>query len=130
MTQINPAADPQSRQFAVRLTLNNPTGQIRPGMFARVTFVTLRIPNALQVPREAVRNDKKTGGQVVTVIDANSVAHVRPVKTGISNGADIQLLQGVQPGENVVTLSLTPVRDEQKVNAAVGGAGGNDKKGS
>ena len=130
VTQINPAADPQSRQFTVRLTLNNPTGQIRPGMFARVTFVTQRIPNALQVPREAVKNDKKTGAQIVTVVDADSVAHVRPVKTGTSTGTDIQILQGVQQGENVVTLSLTPVRDGQKVNAAVGGAGGKDKKGS
>jgi RND family efflux transporter MFP subunit len=124
VTQINPAADPQSRQFAIRLTLNNPTGQIRPGMFARVTFVTQRIPNAIQVPREAVKNDKKTGAPVVMVVDADSVAHVRPVKTGTGDGANIQITQGLQPGEKVVTLSLAPVRDGQKVNAAASGAGG------
>ena len=142
ITQVNPAADPQSRQFTVRLTLDNPTGQLKPGMFARVTFVTRRTPHALQIPREAVKTDPKTRSQVVTVVDADGVAHTRPVKTGVSSGNNIQILDGLQAGEQVVTLSLAPVKDGQKVvttvandsgngggrgarnNGAVGGAGG------
>ncbi len=119
ITQVNPAADPQSRQFVVRLTLDNPQGQIRPGMFARVTFVTRRVPGALMVPREAVRNDKVSGGQIATVIDAQGAAHTRPVKTGVDDGDSLQIVDGLQGGENVVTLSLTPVKDGQKVAATV-----------
>lgn len=124
ITQVNPAADPQSRQFTVRLTLDNPTGQFKPGMFARVTFVTQRTPHALQVPREAVKADSKTRAQVVTVVDADGSAHIRPVKIGISSGANLQILDGLQAGENVVTLSLTPVKDGQKVVGVVAGDSG------
>ena len=125
ITQVNPAADPQSRQFTVRLTLDNPTGQIKPGMFAHVTFITQRTPNALQIPREAIKNDPKTKAQIVTVVDADGVAHTRPVKTGISSGANTQILEGLKPGEDVVTLSLSPVKDGQKVAAASTDKGGN-----
>ena len=125
VTQINPAADPQSRQFTVRLTLDNPTGQVRPGMFARVTFETKRIPNAIQVPREAVKADKKSGGQIATVVGSDNIAHIRMVKMGASSGANVQILDGVKPGENLVTLSLAPVKEGQKVNAVpAGGATG------
>lgn len=117
ITQINPAADPQSRQFTVRVTLDNPHNLIKPGMFGRVQIETQRTHSAVVVPREGVKTSPK--GTTVTVVDAQSVAHVRPVQTGDSDTAGIAITQGVQAGENVVTLSFSPVKDGQKV--ATGG---------
>ena len=117
ITQVNPAADPSSRQFTVRLTLDNPRQQIKPGMFSRVTIETQRTRNAVVVPREAVKPGKN--GPTVTVVDAQMIAHVRPAQTGDSDAAGIQITQGIQAGENVVTLSQNPVKDGAKV--AVGG---------
>ena len=117
ITQVNPAADPSSRQFTVRITLDNSRQQIKPGMFSRVTIETQRTRNAIVVPREAVKPGKN--GPTVTVVDAQMVAHVRPVQTGDSDAAGIQITQGIQAGEKVVTLSQNPVKDGAKV--AVGG---------
>ena len=113
ITQVNPAADPSSRQFTVRLTLDNPRQLIKPGMFSRVTIETQRTRSAVVVPREAVKPGKN--GPTVTVVDAQMVAHVRPVQTGDSDAAGIQITQGIQAGENVVTLSQNPVKDGVKV---------------
>jgi RND family efflux transporter MFP subunit len=138
LTQVNTAADPQSRQFLVRAALPNPQNLIRPGMFCRMTLVTKQTRNAVVVPKEAVTTDRKAGGQVVTVVDANSVAHQIPVKTGDSDQTGMQIVEGVKAGDNVVVLSAQPVRDGQTVridksasgrpNAAqpniVGGGGG------
>ena len=124
ITQVNPAADPSSRQFTIRLTLSNPGNIIKPGLFARVTIETQRTHNAVVVPREAVKPGKNKI-QTVIVVDAQSVAHVRPVQTGDSDAAGIQITQGVQAGETVVTLSGAPVKDGQKVAvAAANQAGG------
>jgi HlyD family secretion protein len=118
ITQVNPAADPQSRQFTVRITLDNPQNLVKPGMFARVRLVTERFPNALVVPREAVKTTKD--GPVVTVVDAGNVAHLRPVKTGPEDTTGIAIQEGVQPGEKVVTLSQMPLKEGQAVKT--GGA--------
>jgi RND family efflux transporter MFP subunit len=119
LTNINLAADPQSRQFGARIKLNNPDHALRPGMYARVSVVTGRVHASVVVPREAVATSQK-GGTTVTVVDSQGVAHVRPVKVGASDDKGIEITQGVAAGEKVVVLTYTPLREGQKV--ATGGA--------
>jgi RND family efflux transporter MFP subunit len=116
VAQVNPAADTQSRQFVVRITLNNPQNEIKPGMFARVKMETERTRNAIVVPREAVKQGKD--GATVTVIDAESVAHTRPVTTQDSDAQGIAIASGLEVGERVVRLSGAPVKDGVKVRVA------------
>ncbi len=116
ITELNPAADPQSRQFTLRMTLANAQNVVKPGMFGRVTFETDRIPNAVVVPREAVKSSKK--GTTVTVIDDSGVAHVRTVQTGAQDTLGIQIVNGVQAGEKVVVLTLVLLQEGKKVKIA------------
>ncbi len=110
---LDPAADPQSRQFTMRVTLANPQNVVKSGMFGRVMFETERFHNAVVVPREAVKTGKK--GSTVTVIDLDGTAHIRPVEAGAQDTLGIQIVNGVQAGEQVVTLTLNPIKDGQKV---------------
>jgi HlyD family secretion protein len=119
VTQINPAADPMSRQFAVRVTLDNPQNLIKPGMFARVSMVSERVRSAVVVRREAIQQGP-SGPTVVVVNDANVVQR-RPVTLGASDTDHIAVTQGLQPGERVVTLSATPLKDGQVVRVGGGG---------
>jgi len=116
ITQINPAADPQSRQFQVRLTLDNSKQNVKPGMYAHVTFVTDTIPHALMLPREAVV--KGARGPYVVVVDDNSVAHHVPVTVGTERVSDVQVLGSLHPGQRVVTLSLLPIKDGAKIKVS------------
>lgn len=113
ITQINPSADPLSRQFAVRVSLDNRQNLIKPGMFARVTLETERVRSAVVVPREAVQQSPQ--GAAVTVIDSADTAHRRPVTVGASDSDGIAITRGVQPGEQVVILSGMPLKDGQAV---------------
>lgn len=114
---LDPAADPQSRLFTMRVSLANPQNQVKPNMFGRTSFETERISNAVVVPREAVKVGKD-GKQTVTVIDQDSTAHVRPVETGAQDTQGIQILKGVEAGEQVVILSLNAVQEGKKVKIA------------
>lgn len=120
ITQMNPAADPISRQFSVRVTLDNPGDLIKPGSFARVTFTTERLQAPVAAPREAVQTNDQ--GSTVTVVGDGSVAHVRPVTTGASDATNIEIKDGVQPGEKLIIMSASPIKDGAKVR--IGGAGG------
>ncbi|HZO87018.1 MAG TPA: efflux RND transporter periplasmic adaptor subunit [Chthonomonadaceae bacterium] len=119
VAQLNPAADPQSRQFLVRAVFDNPQNLIKPGMFGRLTIITRVTHNAVVVPHEAVQPGPK--GPTVVVVDNRLTAHRRPVRTGDQDATGIAITQGVQPGEKVVILSAQPVRDGQIVRIDNGG---------
>ncbi len=120
IAQILPAADAQSRQFTVRVRVDNRNRRIRPGMFGRVTFTTEKANDALVAPLEAVKTDPtKPGAGTVTVV-ADGKAQTRPVQTGLDNGKVIVLRNGVTDGDQVIILSTRPVREGQAVRA--GGA--------
>ncbi|AIE84140.1 efflux RND transporter periplasmic adaptor subunit [Fimbriimonas ginsengisoli] len=119
VAEVNPAADPQSRQFLVRFKVDNAAQQLRPGMFARVHIVLSKVDAAVAVPREAVKQTPQ--GPTVFVVDAQNTAHAVPVKLGAEDSNGYQILEGVKAGDRVVTLSYSPVRDGQKVRTGGGG---------
>lgn len=111
---VNLAADPTSRQFAIRVKLNNSGHALRPGMYARVTIETRYIPKAITIPREAL-TDHPGGEPTVAVVGSDSTAKIRKVELGMSDDQGFQVLSGVTPGERVVILAASPVRDGQKL---------------
>ncbi len=121
VVQINPSADTEARQFTVRAALDNPDGSFRPGMFAHVSIVTEKVVGAVAVPREAVQND--TGGQYVNVVDAESKVRRRAVKTGLADATHVSITEGLQAGEQVVTLCAVPLKEGQTVKSGEGGRG-------
>lgn len=115
ITRINPAGDPASRQFTVYITLNNPRRIIKPGMYARVTFITEKISGALTVPREAIVQGKN--GPYVVVVE-KGIARIRPVKTVGDQTALVQVVSGLKAGEQVVVLSVSALKAGQHVKPA------------
>lgn len=115
VNRINPAADAQSRQFAVRVTLDNADGALKPGMFARITLVTQRVANAIVVPREAVHQGED--GATVVIVNKNSETEKRPVTLGASDPKGFQITEGVEPGDKVVVMTTTPLRSGQQVKS-------------
>ncbi len=111
--QINPSADPQSRQFTVRVILSNAKGLFKPGMFARVAIETDRIPHATVVPREAVQHDKD--GDYLMLVDASNKVHRCQIVTGASDSTYIAIKSGLVPGDKVVTMSASALRDGQTI---------------
>lgn len=114
VAQINPSADPQSRQFLARVSLDNPDNMIKPGTFAHVAIESDRVRGALVVPREAVEQDDT--GSYVLVVDAGNVVRRRPVELGPAGTDVIAITRGVALGEKVVTLTAFPLKDGQKVS--------------
>jgi multidrug efflux pump subunit AcrA (membrane-fusion protein) len=127
VTQINPSADPASRQFSVRITLDNPDFAIKPGTFAHVQIQTDTVRGAVVVPREAVQRDK--AGSYVMVIDDQSVARRRPVTLGTAAVDVLAITDGIQPGEKVITLTAYPLKDGQAVNTGEKTTAGGEKQG-
>lgn len=121
VVQINPSADPASRQFAMRVLLDNSQYLLKPGMYARVSLVTERVEMATIVPREAVQQSK-TGPTVAVVDGANSI-RLHPVTLGAEDADGISITRGVKPGDMVVIMSAMRLKEGQVVRVAGGKEG-------
>lgn len=128
---INPAADPQSRQFTVRLRMENADGVLKPGMYAHVKLNVGQVDAAVTVPREAVTQGAGGAGtyQVFLVGDDNK-AHLTPVEVGAQSPDVIEIKSGLDAGQKVVILTSRTPRDGQAiVDASKAGKAG-DGRGS
>ena len=93
--------DPNIRRLMVRATIDNSNGQFKPEMFTSVTIYTDEGDSSIAVPRDAVIYEADNAR--VWVARSDKSIEVRQIKTGITRGGQIQVLQGLQPGEIVVT---------------------------
>ncbi len=104
---ISPYVNADTATFAVRVRVTETEGLLRPGMFARVAIVYERKPDALQIPRTALLD---TDGQPKVFVVKDGKAAERAVKLGLSNGAWIEVTEGLKDGEQVVVVGQGAVK--------------------
>lgn len=110
VSEIAPAADPQSRTFRVKLDLP-PAPGLRLGLFGRVEVpVTGNV--ALRAPASAVL---LRGQMELVFVVEDDTAQLRLVKTGKRLGDEVELVSGVEPGELVVINPPNELLDGQPV---------------
>jgi multidrug efflux pump subunit AcrA (membrane-fusion protein) len=111
---ISPALDPNSTTVEVWVQAPNANQQLRPGTTVQIAITAQTIKDALVVPAAAVLNAKGDAAQVM-VVDSQSQASSRDVKTGIATGQQVQIVSGLKPGEMVVTEGAYGLPDKTKV---------------
>lgn len=111
---LDPAIDPATRSLKVRATAENKNGSLIPGAYAELTITLQQIENGLLVPALAVTQDIK--GQKVFVMK-NGQAVTKFVKTGIQKDDFVQISEGLEAGDTVITTSLLSMRDGVAVKA-------------
>jgi HlyD family secretion protein len=111
---ISPALDPNSTTVEVWVQAPNANLLLRPGTTAQIAINAQTIKDALVVPSVALLNAKGDAAQVM-VVDSQSQASSRDVKTGIATGQQVQIVSGLKPGEVVVTEGAYGLPDKTKV---------------
>lgn len=106
------SADQRTRTFAVKVTLQNGDGALRPGMFGRGTVITAVERNALVVPEDALLYEGDAA--YVFVVGQDNVAKRRAVTPGVHDGLLVQI-SGVAAGERVVVQGQNLLRDNTPV---------------
>jgi RND family efflux transporter MFP subunit len=110
VSEIAPSADPNSRTFLVKLDLP-PAPGLRAGQFGRVA-VPVGETSALRVSATAVL---QRGEMELVFVVVNGHAQLRIVKTGKRVGDEVELVSGVDAGEQVVTEDASGLMDGQPV---------------
>ena len=107
---INPALDAATRATIVDVTIANPHGAIRAGMFATADVALGASERGVFVPREALVDDPNTNSFRVFAVDG-STARLRIVQPGSSSDAEVRIVSGLAAGEQVATTALGQLYD-------------------
>lgn len=111
VARLSPAADPMTHTYMVKLDLAAPG--LKSGGFARVLFPTGK-RDLLAVPRAAVLDRAGIAG--VFVVDAQGTAQYRMLRLGKETAGMVEVLSGLNPGEQVVTGNAEAVNNGDKVS--------------
>jgi membrane fusion protein (multidrug efflux system) len=102
ITVINPAVDPARRTVEAWCEIPNGEGHLLPGTFGELRILTGSPRKSIVVPVGAVQLDEGTRKGSVFVVDAQKVAHRKSIEAGVTVDGNMQILDGLAPGEVVV----------------------------
>ncbi len=94
----------------------NPDNNLQPGTSVQVALVARVVPDAVVVPVSAVLTDSD-GAKSVMLVASDLKAHRRAIGTGIENNGMVQILSGVQPGEEIIATGAYGLPDNTRVKA-------------
>ncbi len=109
--------DSTTDTVAVRAQVPNPEGLLIPGGVVGVTVERGAPRSALTIPQSAVLLDQ--AGRYVLVVDAAKKAEQRRITTGVEQGRNVVVTQGLKEGELVIVEGIQKVRPGQVVTATV-----------
>jgi membrane fusion protein (multidrug efflux system) len=122
VTALNPQFDPSTRNIKVQATVANPTGELRPGMFARIQLVQPETRDLLVVPATAVLH-APYGDSVFVVSDVKDEKSGKTVKQvqmttvrlGDTRGDFVAVTNGLKAGQLIATSGVFKLRNGASV---------------
>lgn len=112
VSRVSPVIDPQTGTFKITIEIVDKNRRIKPGMFGRISVVYDVHENALQIPRSSVVEE--TDYLSVFVVE-DGLAVRKTVTTGYGNRGMIEIISGIEDGEQVVTVGQVSLKQDSKV---------------
>lgn len=109
---VDPKVDENLRTLRVRAIANNPEGRFVPGMFVKVLADLDANRSAMMIPTEAIVPVLK--GKKVFVVK-NGTAQEAMVTTGLRTDKKIQIIDGLQPGDSLITSGIIAIKPNTAV---------------
>ena len=112
---INPVVDEVDRSVKVIAEVENRSGELKGGLFAKGRILTGAKRNVLQVPRSALIGVNITAKKAGLFVVTEDRARFREVTTGVISGEHVEIASGLDPGEKVVVRGSFNLKDSDRV---------------
>ncbi|MDD3169347.1 MAG: hypothetical protein PHC91_07805, partial [Eubacteriales bacterium] len=100
VTALSPAPAAGSLTYPMKVTLDNETAEVKPGMFAEVIVTSDKTADVIALPSSSVLI--KSGKTVVVTITDDNKIEFREVVVGVDNGELAEIKSGIKVGDTVV----------------------------
>ncbi len=118
VSDVLPKFDPTTRSLKVRLEMDNPKNMLLPEMFVDVEF-QIPLPAATTVQTSAILDSGRK--KIVFVALGDGFFEPRPVMTGWRFGDRVEIVEGLIPGEKIVTSGNFLIDSESRMRLAAAG---------
>ena len=112
VSMITPSLNTVTRTSSVEIEIQNKDNRLKSGFFANIILSVKNVTDALLVPKEALLS--KEGKNIAFVVNGG-VSHLRRVETGLRDDRNIQVLNGLKEGEEVIITGIHDLEDGLKV---------------
>ena len=112
ISELSPAISSETRTFTGKLLIDNKDLLLRPGMFVKADIVVDKSENTIVIPKEIVMN---RGRRKSVYVVERGVARMRDIRTGLEDKDNIEVLEGLDLEEQLVTRGYETLRDNSKV---------------
>lgn len=112
VSRVSPIVDPQTGTFKITVEISDEKRRMKPGMFGRLSVIYDVHENALQIPRSALVENE--GASSVFVVDGDRAIR-RAVETGYGNQGKVEIVSGLQEGDQVVTVGHASLKQDSRV---------------
>jgi multidrug efflux pump subunit AcrA (membrane-fusion protein) len=110
--RLSPIIDVASRNGEAEISIANPDHRLKPGMFAKVALLLEQRQGVVVIPRDTLRVNPQ-GAAVFVVQDGK--AHRQEVVTGLQTDTQVEVLNGLGPGTEIVLAGLDGLKDQAPV---------------
>ena len=121
IARVSPVLDPSTRTAAMEVEIPNGDYRLKPGMYARINLTIEEHDKALVMPKTAIVDYQNQRG--VWVPNESERAMFVPLKLGIENSEQIEVVGGMEEGARFVNVGAAAVRNNDQLLYA-GQAGG------
>jgi Cu(I)/Ag(I) efflux system membrane fusion protein len=114
---IYPSLDPKTRTLKVRLRFENPGERLKPNMYANVKIYGGAKENTIVIPLEGLIRSGREERVILALGDGRFEA--RNVRAGIESGNYVEILEGVEEGDDIVTSGQFLIDSEASMRASL-----------
>jgi Cu(I)/Ag(I) efflux system membrane fusion protein len=114
---IYPSLDPKTRTLKARLRFDNPDEALKPNMYAHVKIFAGAREGIIVIPVEALIRTGRESRVVIALGEGRFAS--RTVTAGIESGDWVEILSGLEPGEEVVTSGQFLIDSEASLKASM-----------
>jgi Cu(I)/Ag(I) efflux system membrane fusion protein len=114
---VYPSLNSKTRSLEVRIRFDNPEIALKPNMYADVTIFAEPKRNIVVLPRESIIDDGKN--QRVILALGEGRYKPRDVKTGMESNGKVEIVHGIEEGDEVVTSSQFLIDSESSLQASM-----------
>jgi RND family efflux transporter MFP subunit len=111
---VSPAVDPNTTTLQVWVGASNPGERMKLGLTVQIAVNIGDVRDATIVPVSALLASEE-GGEQVMIAGSDGLAHASKVETGVRDGDAVQILNGVRPGDLVITDGALGLDDKAKI---------------
>jgi len=113
---VYPTIDPKTRTLQARLSFDNPDETLKPNMYANVRIYAGPKRDVLSIPREALI--KSSDSQRVILSLGEGRFRAAPVRAGMESGEWVEIIDGLNEGDKVVTSAQFLIDSEASLKAS------------